>query len=233
MKRFDQAIHRMRGTGLILLLLSVVQTPLRAQDAWGSLQQRLVELIAANQDAMVRVHAAYAPKEEGDPAQEVIGSGFFISSKGLVLTNASIVNNPDRVWVEHRGVDYAAEIVGDDRPSNVALLSLDTLPEKFGFFHLADSAELPAVGQMVVRLSMPLRFGPSPRMGMVAGFETEFGGQMFPCKYIRVTLGAGPGEGGRGLPRSFRTAHRSSGGDAARGRFVLHPPGARRFADPR
>lgn len=145
---------------------------------------------------MVRVHAAYASKKEGEPAQEVIGSGFFISRQGLILTNSSIVNEPDRVWVEHRGIEFAAELVGLDRPTNLALLRLDTVPERFSFFHLADSAELPAIGQMIVRLSMPLRFDPSPRMGLVAGFESEFGGQLFPCKYVRVTMGAGPGEGG-------------------------------------
>lgn len=166
------------------------------QDPWGALQTRLVELIEENRGAMVRVHAAYAPQAEGEPAQEVIGSGFFISRQGLVLTISSIVNHPDRVWVEHRGVEYAAELVGVDYPTNLALLRLDTLPEDFGFFHLADSAELPSIGQMVVRLSMPLRFDPSPRLGLVAGFESEFGGKLFPCKHVRVTIGAGPGEGG-------------------------------------
>lgn len=145
---------------------------------------------------MVRVHAVHAPKEPGDRAQEVIGSGFFISRQGLVLTNATIANEPDRVWVEHEGVDYAGELVGIDGPTNLALLRLDTVPEHFGFFHLGDSAELPAVGQMVVRLSMPLYFGPSPRLGLVAGHESELGVRLFPCKYIRVTIGAGPGEGG-------------------------------------
>lgn len=161
-----------------------------------TMQQRMVELIDANRDSMVRVHAAYASRKEGEPAQETIGSGFFISRQGLVLTNASIVNQADRVWVEHGGVDYSAELVGDDRPSNIALLRLDSVPEHFGFFHLTDSPDLPTVGQMVLRLSMPLRFDPSPRMGLVAGFESEFGAQLFPCKYIRVNMGAGPGEGG-------------------------------------
>jgi serine protease Do len=193
-----EALQRLRliAWGSCLLFGIALPGSLGAQDAWGSLQQRLVELFEENRGAMVRVHAAFAPKEEGNPAQEIIGSGFFISRQGLVLTIASIVNQPDRVWVEHRGVEYAAELVGLDRASNLALLRLDTQPEQFGFFHLADSADLPNVGQMVVRLSLPLNFDPSPRMGMVAGFESAYGGQLFPCKYMRVAMGAGPGEGG-------------------------------------
>lgn len=168
-----------------------------SQDGWSSLQQRLIEIIRDKERAMVRVSAAYeGDEEEESKTQVVIGSGFFISHNGLVLTNASIVNAADRIWVEQQGVAYAAEMVGTYQASNLALLRLDTLPADFGYFHLVDSPELPEIGQMAVRLSMPLRFEPSPRMGLVAGFESDFGGQLFPCKYIRVTIGAGPGEGG-------------------------------------
>ena len=159
-------------------------------------QERIVDIVRDNRDALVRVNAAHNGQTPEAKTQVVIGTGFFISRKGLILTNASIVHEADRLWVEHRGVSYAADLVGTDRPSNVALLRLDNVPEEFGFFHLTDLPELPPVGQWVLRLSMPLLFDPSPRMGMVAGFESGYGGQLFPCKYMRVTVAAGPGEGG-------------------------------------
>lgn len=189
--------QRFRLLVAAFVILSPLAPSASAQDAWVSLQQRLVQIVRDKKDAMVRVNAAYEGEESaGKKTQVIIGSGFFISNHGLILTNASIVNAADRVWVEHQGVAYAAELVGSDRPSNLALLRLDTLPERFGFFHLVDSPEMPETGQIVIRLSMPLRFDPSPRMGLVAGYESDFGGQLFPCQYIRVTVSAGPGEGG-------------------------------------
>jgi S1-C subfamily serine protease len=169
---------------------------------WMSLQRRIVEIYEENRDALVRVKAAYEGLAEQSPPELVIGTGFFISNRGLILTNSSVVDNPNfprapsRVWVQHRGVAYSAEVVGADRSSNLALLRLDTLPAEFGFLHLVDSAELPPIGQFLVRLSMPLEFDPTPELGMVAGYESRFGGHFFPCKYIRTTLPSALGDGG-------------------------------------
>jgi len=167
-----------------------------AADDFLALERRIVELFNENRSAMVRVKAAYAPHEEGGIPELVIGSGFFISREGHLLTNASIVNNPVRVWIEHEGVDYTAEIVGVDRPSNVALLRATNLPASFNFVYLLDSPDLPPVGTVVVRISMPLEFPATPEMGLVSGRESRFGDRFFPCKYIRTSILAGPGDGG-------------------------------------
>lgn len=183
--------------GALLIWLVGLFQPLAAQQGdWMALQRRLVEIYEENKDSLVRVKAAYdSDTGEGGP-QVVIGTGFFISNQGLVLTNASVVHQPDRVWVEHRDVGYSAEVVGSDASSNLALLRLDTLPREFGYLHLADSTEMPAIGRFVIRLSMPLDFAPTPDLGLVAGFESRFGGRFFPCKYIRTSIGAAPGDGG-------------------------------------
>ena len=75
-------------------------------------------------------------------------------------------------------------------------LRLNTLPREFRFLHLVDSADLPPVGTLVVRLSMPLEFDPTPELGMVTGHESRFGGRLFPCIYIRTSIPGSPGDGG-------------------------------------
>lgn len=174
------------------------------------LEERMQGLYEEHRSALVRVKAVYSDQEEEEIAEEggeavggedevpqvVIGTGFFISREGLILTNASIVSNPLRVWVEHRGVAYRAEVVGMDEKANVAFLRIRRLPESFTFLHLLDRSELPAVGSFVLRLSMPLEFGVSPRFGLVSGKESRFGERFFPCIYIRTNIPAGPGDGG-------------------------------------
>lgn len=178
-----------------------------------ALQQRVVELYEEHRAAIVRVNAAYATSRESSPQSEdaaeladapieedfprvIIGSGFFISREGHILTNASIVNEPDRVWVEHQGVAYAAEVIGTDRPTNISLIRVLKLPASFRFIQLTDAADLPAIGSLVLRISSPLKYDPTPALGMVSGVESQFADAYFPCAYIRTSLHAGPGEGG-------------------------------------
>jgi serine protease Do len=162
------------------------------------LEERIVNLFEEHRSAMVRVKAVYPPKEgeADDMPQVVIGSGFFISREGLIITNASIVSKPLRVWIEHNQIAYSADLLGMDERANIAFLRTHTLPEDFSFFHLADRADLPPLGSFLLRLSMPLEFNPTPNFGMAAGYESRFAERFFPCTYIRTTIPAGPGDGG-------------------------------------
>jgi serine protease Do len=182
---------------LLLLVSGACVAPIAANELRG-LEERLVSLFAENQSAMVRVKAVYPPKEKGENEvpQVVIGTGFFISREGLIVTNASIVFQPLRVWIEHNQIAYSAEVLGVDERTNIAFLRTHSLPENFSYFHLADRADLPPVGSFILRLSMPLEFPASPSFGMVSGFESRFGDRFFPCTYVRTTIPAGPGDGG-------------------------------------
>jgi serine protease Do len=176
-----------------------VVTP-AAQAEFRDLEERIISLFAEHKSAMVRVKAVYPPKADEPDGEEmpqvVIGSGFFISREGLIITNASIVFKPLRVWIEHEQIAYSADVLGMDERSNIAFLRTHTLPENFSFFHLADRADLPPLGSFLIRLSMPLEFQASPHFGMVAGYESRFGERFFPCAYVRTTVPAGPGDGG-------------------------------------
>ncbi len=160
------------------------------------LEDRIATLYEENQAALVRVKSIYPPKENEEVPQVVIGTGFFISREGLIITNASIVLQPLRVWIEHDDIAYSAEVLGYDERSNVAFLRTHSLPDHFSFFHLVDSPELPRIGNFVLRFSMPLEFNASPSLGLVSGYESRFGELFFPCTYIRTSVPAGPGDGG-------------------------------------
>ena len=198
MAEFSEGFRVVRHLCLLMIFPGLLPvTGIYATGDLRAVEDRLVSLFAENRSAMVRVKAVYPPKDEDeDVPQVVIGSGFFISREGLIITNASIVFKPLRVWIEHNQIAYSAEVLGMDERSNIAFLRTHSLPDSFSFFHLADSPELPPVGSFILRLSMPLEFQPSPEMGLVSGFESRFGERFFPCTYIRTTIPAGPGDGG-------------------------------------
>jgi S1-C subfamily serine protease len=164
-----------------------------------ALQKRLVEIYQENQNAVVRVKAAYESNNPADPSQIVVGTGFFISREGHVLTNASTVLNPDRIWVVFGGVEYAAKMIGYDKATNLALLKVITLPKNFAFIQIGDNPTLPPPGTMLLRIGSPLELAPSPSFGMVSGVESRFGQHVFPCVLIRTNIPAYPGDGGSPL----------------------------------
>jgi serine protease Do len=185
-----------RAIGFFFLFSIGTGSPVCAEGDFLSLQKRLIDLYEENKSAILRVKAAYEDTKTPDDKQLVIGSGFFISREGHILTNASIVLNPQRIWIEHNGVEYDASLVGFDAPTNLALLRAHSLPPRFNFLRLSDDPHLPPPGTLLLRISAPLDFEPSPSLGIVGGHESRFGNRFFPCAYIRANIPAGPGDGG-------------------------------------
>ena len=66
-----------------------------------------------------------------------VGSGFFISSDGYILTNNHVVDGADKISVFSDGVEYRAELVGSDFYTDIALLKINANNKKF--FELKDN----------------------------------------------------------------------------------------------
>jgi S1-C subfamily serine protease len=184
---------------LVSLLSCLVCVQLDAQDGdFLNIQRRITEIVSSQIDGVVRVKAS---AEELNAAGEKIvslrvGTGFFISRDGHILTNASVAMNAIRVWVELNGVQYAADHLGSDPETNISLLKLMVLPDQFSYFPVSAHHEKPLPGSLVLAISCALEFEPSPSLGMVTGHESSFSQRMFPVTYLRVNIPAHPGEGG-------------------------------------
>jgi len=171
--------------------------PLQAGD-FLNIQRRITEILDQYEGGVVRVKAAVEePNDSGEViVTQRVGTGFLISEEGHVLTNASVAYEVDRIWIELDGLSYAADHLGSDPETNVSLLKLMVLPERFSYFRVPPDPEAPTLGTLALAITCPLEFGPSPRFGMVAGHESEFSGRIFPVPYTRVDIPAHPGEGG-------------------------------------
>ncbi|HQU08400.1 MAG TPA: S1C family serine protease, partial [Opitutales bacterium] len=166
---------------------------------YAALQRRSVELFNQYDASVVRVRATgveYNPAAQGAKETVRVGTGFFISTEGHVLTTATVAQGARSVWVEHRGRPYAARVLGADARTNIALLKVYELPELFVAIPLVPIAKKPEVGSMVWSLSCPLDLNPTPALGLFCAAEGNFGPRMFPTYYWRVDVASGPGEGG-------------------------------------
>ena len=189
-----------RGLVGVSVLLLFVPNPLFPQgDAeFGAIQRRITDIYSDNSTGVFRVLAAHRTYDEKGDLQNALksGTGCFISREGHILANASVVMNSNRSWIDYRGVNYAAELVGVEPSTNLALLKASTLPGDFSFFIPEANHQLPQIGSMVVVISCPLNFDPSPSLTMVAGDETSFAQRDFATTYIRVNKPVNLGEGG-------------------------------------
>ncbi len=181
----------------LLLLLSY--TSFAQGDAeFSAIQRRITSIFAENSKGVFRVLAAHRTYDERGDLQNALksGTGCFISREGHILANASVVMNSNRSWIDYRGINYATELIGVEPSTNLALLKANNLPGDFSFFILEATHRLPDIGSLVVVISCPLNFDPSPSLTMVAGAEPSFAQREFATTYLRVNKPVNLGETG-------------------------------------
>ncbi len=102
-----------------------------------------------------------APREEG-----ALGSGVIVRPDGYILTNEHVVDGGEHIVVEltdHR--TFQARVVGSDKPSDLAVLKIDTtgLPT----MPLGNSDRL-RVGDVVLAIGNPMGIGQTVTLGIVS-----------------------------------------------------------------
>ena len=96
-----------------------------------------------------------------------VGSGFFISSDGYVVTNHHVVNNAVKIWVKTSdGKRYRARLLGSDRKTDLALLKVDARGKSFHYVQFAEKE--PRVGEWVIAVGNPFGFGGTVTAGIVS-----------------------------------------------------------------
>jgi serine protease Do len=127
------------------------------------------------------------------PPRQGLGSGFFISSDGYILTNYHVIENATEVHVKLMdGREFKAEIVGTDENTDVALLRVDEtgLPS----LKLGDS-EAMRVGDWVVAMGNPHGLGHTVTQGIVSAKGRSIGAGPFD-DFIQTDAAINPGNSG-------------------------------------
>lgn len=120
---------------------------------------------------------------EGGFAGQGVGSGFVLDDEGHIVTNNHVVAAADQVTVVfHDGFEVAAEIVGTDDDSDLAIIRVDNLPESARPLPVANSDEVFA-GQQVVAIGNPFGYGGSMTTGIVSAV-----GRLIPSGVTRFSI---------------------------------------------
>src|ERR1700761_831505 len=131
------------------------------------------------------------PRPHG--VQHAQGSGFLISSDGLVLTNAHVVDGAKEVTVklsDHR--EYKAKVLGSDKSSDIAVLKIEAhdLPS----VTLGDSDQL-GVGDYVLAIGEPFGLEETATAGIVSAKGRSLPGDGY-VPFIQTDAAVNPGNSG-------------------------------------
>jgi len=100
------------------------------------------------------------PEEPRMRRSESLGSGFFISDDGYILTNNHVVRDADDIIVRLSDTkEFKAKVVGSDAETDVALLKIDA-DEKMPYLELGDSDSI-LVGDWAIAVGNPF-----PQLGL-------------------------------------------------------------------
>ncbi|BCU07248.1 DegQ family serine endoprotease [Allochromatium tepidum] len=122
-----------------------------------------------------------------------LGSGFFVSGDGYVLTNSHVVESADEIIVRTSDRrEFVAKLVGTDKRSDIALLKVEA--EGLPAVRIGSSKDL-AVGEWVLAIGSPFGFESSATAGIVSAKGRSLPSENY-VPFIQTDVAINPGNSG-------------------------------------
>jgi Do/DeqQ family serine protease len=139
------------------------------------------------------------PDGSQDQVQRSLGSGVIVDSAGLVVTNNHVIEGADQVKVSLADKrEFEAEIVLKDTRSDLAVLRLKDVHERFAPIEFADSDTL-EVGDIVLAIGNPFGVGQTVTHGIVSAVARTQVGITDYQFFIQTDAAINPGNSGGAL----------------------------------
>jgi len=138
--------------------------------------------------------AATPPDTHTDsPAGFHIGTGFFISSVGHVVTAYHVIDKADQVEIVTRsGQDLKAEVLDFDKSNDIALLKIDASSRPLAITTSSDIA----IGEEVLTIGYPLVYVEGFAQKATFGHVNALSGIGDDVRYIQMDVPVQPGNSG-------------------------------------
>ena len=133
------------------------------------------------------------------------GSGFIIDKSGIIVTNAHVVDQADKVTVTlNNGTTYTGQVLGTDPVTDLAAIKITELDANFPAAKLGDSDVL-KVGDWAIAVGNPLGFDNTVTLGIVSTLKRSSAEVGIPDKrldFIQTDAAINPGNSGGPLLNS-------------------------------
>jgi Do/DeqQ family serine protease len=139
------------------------------------------------------------PGQQPEQMQRSLGSGVMVDSSGLVVTNNHVIEGADQVKVSLSDKrEFEAEIVLKDSRTDLAVMRLKDVHEKFPTLDLANSDEL-QVGDVVLAIGNPFGVGQTVTHGIISALARTQVGITDYQFFIQTDAAINPGNSGGAL----------------------------------
>ena len=139
------------------------------------------------------------PGDQPEQMQRSLGSGVMVDPSGLVVTNVHVIEGADQVKVSLSDKrEFEAEIVLKDPRSDLAVLRLKDVHEKFPTLDFANSDEL-MVGDVVLAIGNPFGVGQTVTHGIISALARTQVGITDYQFFIQTDAAINPGNSGGAL----------------------------------
>jgi Do/DeqQ family serine protease len=139
------------------------------------------------------------PGTQPEQMQRSLGSGVMVDPSGLVVTNVHVIEGADQVKVSLADKrEFEAEIVLKDSRSDLAVLRLKDVHEKFPTLDFANSDEL-MVGDVVLAIGNPFGVGQTVTHGIISALARTQVGITDYQFFIQTDAPINPGNSGGAL----------------------------------
>jgi len=131
------------------------------------------------------------PRDDDEPRQRGVGSGFILSADGYIMTNAHVVDGAEEVIVTLTDKrELKARIIGADKRTDVAVVKVDAtgLP----FVKVGDVNKL-KVGEWVMAIGSPFGLDNTVTAGIVSAKQRDTGDYL---PFIQTDVAINPGNSG-------------------------------------
>ena len=104
--------------------------------------------------------------QQRPPIERGLGSGVLVSGDGVILTNAHVIANADRITViTSDNKTFDAKLIGLDSPSDLAVIRIEA--ENLPFMNLGNSDDV-RIGDIVLAIGNPLGIGQTVTAGIIS-----------------------------------------------------------------
>ena len=139
------------------------------------------------------------PGNQPEQMQRALGSGVMVDPSGLVVTNVHVIEGADQVKVSLSDKrEFEAEIVLKDPRSDLAVLRLKDVHEKFPTLDFDNSDEL-MVGDVVLAIGNPFGVGQTVTHGIISALARTQVGITDYQFFIQTDAAINPGNSGGAL----------------------------------
>lgn len=133
-----------------------------------STERKIINDNAENIDSVI-----LNPELDG---REALGSGFFIRDDGYIITNDHVIEGAKKInIITDEEISYEAKIVGIDKPSDLAVLKIETSNNKKFKPAIFGNADKARIGDKVLTFGNPYGLGVSVSQGIISAKSRSIG----------------------------------------------------------